>query len=102
MPEQAYHIVRCCPCDAACACCHHNHLSNNTRGLDFDAAYTLTSPVGRAVAGSRERFRAALLSDPRYAAVLGHTRACSVHRTHSNASTYLEVLHITGADGGEE
>jgi hypothetical protein len=30
------------------------------RDLDFDVAYALTSPVGRAVAGTRERFRAAM------------------------------------------
>lgn len=34
----------------ACAC----------RECDFDVAYSLTSPVGRAVAGTRDRFRAAL------------------------------------------
>jgi hypothetical protein len=30
------------------------------RECDFDVAYSLTSPVGRAVAGTRDRFRAAL------------------------------------------
>ncbi|KAF8064536.1 hypothetical protein HT031_003336 [Scenedesmus sp. PABB004] len=70
------------------------------KDCDFDVAYALTSPVGRAVAGTRERFRAAMQSDYRYEPVLRHAAAASVHRTHSNSSTYLEVFQVTGAAGG--
>lgn len=70
------------------------------RDCDFDVAYALTSPVGRAVAGTRERFRAAMQADFRYQPVLAHKSASSIHRTHSNASTYLEVFSVTGYQGG--
>jgi hypothetical protein len=44
---------------------------------------------------------AALQADFRYQPVLAHKSATSIHRTHSNASTYLEVFSITGYNGSE-
>lgn len=42
-----------------------------------------------------------LQGDFRYQPVLMHDSATTVHRTHSNANTYLEVLDVTGHRGGE-
>lgn len=39
--------------------------------------------------------------DFRYQPVLMHERATSIHRTHSNANTYLEVFDVKGHPGGE-
>lgn len=39
--------------------------------------------------------------DFRYQPVLMHARATSIHRTHSNANTYLEVFDVQGQPGGE-
>jgi hypothetical protein len=39
--------------------------------------------------------------DFRYQPVLMHERATSIHRTHSNANTYLEVFDVQGHPGGE-
>eukprot|EP00878_Enallax_costatus_P011620 GHUV01012129.1.p1 GENE.GHUV01012129.1~~GHUV01012129.1.p1 ORF type:complete len:337 (+),score=69.82 GHUV01012129.1:937-1947(+) len=69
------------------------------KDCDFDVAYALTSPVGRAVAGTRERFKAAMQSDFRYQPILAHKHATSLHRTHSNASTYLEVFSVQSYSG---
>jgi hypothetical protein len=40
-------------------------------------------------------------ADFRYQPVLAHKSATSIHRTHSNASTYLEVFNVTGYQGSE-
>lgn len=40
--------------------------------------------------------------DFRYQPVLMHERATSIHRTHSNANTYLEVFDVQGHPGGED
>lgn len=37
--------------------------------------------------------------DFRYQPVLMHERATSIHRTHSNANTYLEVFDVQGHPG---
>jgi hypothetical protein len=42
-----------------------------------------------------------LQADFRYQPVLAHKSATSIHRTHSNASTYLEVFNVTGYQGSE-
>lgn len=68
---------------------------------DMDTAFRLTSPLGRAVAGGKSQFYNTLRSDPRYQSLLMHSHAQSVRRCHSLARTYVEVVRVTDAAGGE-
>jgi hypothetical protein len=67
----------------------------------MDTAFRLTSPLGRAVAGGKSQFYNTLRSDPRYQSLLMHSHAQSVRRCHSQARTYVEVVRVTDAAGGE-
>jgi hypothetical protein len=80
------------------------------RECDFDVAYALTSPVGRAVAGTRDRFRAALQVGLRVRACAGqgprlgcgrkrvrHVRVCAaagVGCGHAGCDTHTHTTHI--------
>jgi hypothetical protein len=69
---------------------------------DVDGAFSLTSPVGRAVAGDLPRFRHLLSSDARFKPVLKHGGWASLRRTQSIARSYVEVVAVrpAQAEGG--
>jgi hypothetical protein len=67
---------------------------------DLDAAYELTSPIGRAVAGDRARFAHLLSADARFAPLLRHAGWTTLRRTQSIARSFVEVVSVRRRGGG--